>query len=75
VEHEAVPDVTATEVHIAVAPSKKLTVPVAGPAGPETFAVKLTLAPAVDGFSEEANATAGVAVLTCCETPFDVAAL
>ena len=56
---------TAAQPEIDTPPSRKLTVPVATPADPVTLAVKVTDWPAVDGFAEEARATAGFAFTLC----------
>ena len=59
-------------VPIDVAPSSKVTVPVA-PA--VTVAVKVTLAPKVDGLGEDARVTVGVALFTTWETAVETALL
>ena len=58
VGQEALPDVIATDEQPAIlAPlSRKFTVPAGAPEEPEIVAVKVTLAPAVDGFEDELNA-------------------
>ena len=53
-----------------VAPSKNCTVPV-GPDG-LTVAVNVTACPNVDGFSDDVNVVAVVALLTVCVTAEDV---
>jgi len=57
---------TAEQPLIELAPSLKLTVPV-GPV-PVTLAVKVTLAPTVDGVSEVARLVVLVALFTTCDT-------
>ena len=60
-----------------VVPSLKVTVPVGRPAVPLTVAVKVTLAPAVDGLADELSATPGLtrAALTTCVSAADVPGL
>ena len=53
-----------------VAPSRKVTVPVA-PA--VTVAVRVTLAPKVDGLGAAARAMVGVALFTTCDTGVETA--
>jgi hypothetical protein len=55
VEIVATPPALSVPVPRGVAPSKKLTLPVGVPPGPETLAVKVTDAPNVEGFALEAS--------------------
>jgi hypothetical protein len=71
-ESDATPPALRAPVPIAVAPSRKVTVPVGVPPGPVTVAVKVTDWPKVDGFGEAVRAAVLVALLTTCETAEDV---
>jgi hypothetical protein len=72
----AAPLESATDVQIAVDPSRNVTLPVGVPALPETDAVKVTPWPTVEGFAEEASETVAVASVpfTVCVTVFELAA-
>ena len=75
VTNVATPPATAP-VPMEVAPSKKVTVPVA--AEGETLAVNITVCPKVDGFKLELNPVVVLVlagVFTTCETADDVLAL
>jgi len=55
-----------------VEPSLKVTVPMGVPPPDVTVAVKVTAAPSVDGFREEANAVELVACFTVCVSTDEV---
>jgi hypothetical protein len=78
VERVAMPPLIATGAPSCVAPSKKLTVPVSVPAVVDVaVAVKVTFAPTVEGFAEDASAVvvaAKAAAFTTCDTAVDVLA-
>jgi hypothetical protein len=57
--HEALAELSATLEQRVVAPSLKVTVPVATPALPETCAVKVTFSPGCDGLWLEAMVIVG----------------
>jgi hypothetical protein len=73
-ERVATPPALRAPVAIVVAPSKKLTVPEGVAPGPVTVAVKVTIAPKVEGFGVAVSAVVLVALLTTCDTA-DVEAL
>jgi hypothetical protein len=68
----ALPATSEVGLLMLVAPSKNSTLPVTGPAVEVTAAVKVTLAPTVDGFSDEVTVVE-VLVSTICPTPDEVA--
>jgi hypothetical protein len=65
------PALTALEP-IGVAPSRKVTLPVGVPPGPETLAVKVTDAPNVEGFGAAVTAVVVLAFWTSCENAEEV---
>jgi hypothetical protein len=69
VVHDALPEDSgiAAQPKIAVLPSRNSTVPVGMPPPPETFAVKTTACPKLEGFTEAAIVTvAGFADAVTC---------
>jgi hypothetical protein len=64
VENVATPPALRPPVPIAVAPSRKVTVPPGVPPGPETFAVKVTAWPNVEGLTLEERAVVDAAFWT-----------
>src|SRR3984957_798221 len=68
----ALPAASEVGLLIWLAPSKKATLPVTGPAVEVTVAVNVTFAPTVDGFNDEVS-TVEVEVATICTIPDEVA--
>jgi hypothetical protein len=67
VVHAALPDDKAIDAQPAIeeVPSWKSMVPVATPDDPETVVVNVTLAPRMEGFSDDARDTAETAFTVC----------
>src|SRR6185437_14493342 len=72
--HAADPLLNGIESQIALAPSRKVTLPVAAPAEPLTAAVSVTVSPAVDGFGDEPSVTPAAAFVAAVSTTVTVAA-